>query len=251
MRVTLPMLGLALFSPAAPAQVPILADGFESASTCHWSSAFPEDAPPGVVCGLGEFSPALSFIDEGSFGSPTIPDPLTAHLLRPAAADTFVTVVSADPASLGVTGGGVLIATGASDGIVLLDGFQQHPGVTLTATLGADSLPATVRVVGAAEVPALATFEPGSVTVAPGATVGFRVGLDLPAPPGGAVVDLGAAPGLGSLPPSVLLPEDQVEAGFTYQAGGSAGVDTLSAAYGAVTLFAEVTIVVPPPAPPR
>jgi hypothetical protein len=252
MRVTLPALGLALFSPAAVvAQAPLLLDGFESASTCHWSSAFPEDAPPGVECGLGEFGPALSFLHEGSLGSPTVPEPLTAHLFRPALADTFVTVVSDDPSSLDVVGGGVLIPTGASDGVVLLDGLQQHPGVTLTAIHLAVSLPATVRVVGAGEVPVLVSFDPPSTTVEAGTAFELRVELDLPAPPGGAVVALGAVPGLGSLPPSVLVAEDQIAATFSYLAGNSPGVDLLSASYGAVVLFAEVTIVVPPPAPPR
>lgn len=230
MRLASTLSALVLAAPAVvAAQTGVFSDGFELGSTCRWSLAFPDDAPPGVTCGLESFGPALSFVDEGAVSSPSVPDPLTARISRPAAVPTFVSIDSDDPTSLGVAGGGVTIPPGSTDGAALLDGLQQHPGVTLTAALGGVSLQATVRIVGAGETRTLDALEPATVTIAPGAAVDFEVVLDLPAPAGGALVSLTATPGLGTHPPSVVVPENQLRATFTYAAGGSAGNDLLSA----------------------
>jgi hypothetical protein len=222
--------------------VDLFLDGFETGSTCWWSVAVPEDAPPGIECGLASFEPPLSFVRAGQFAVTTIPDPLAARLYRPAPTDTFVGVASGDPASLSVNNGGVTVLAGTSDAEVRVDALAPHPGVTLIATLDAVQLQAVVRVLGPTEMPALVGFEPGAVTVPPAGSVAFEVVLDLPAPIGGTLVTLGATPGLGSLPADVTVPEDQLRASFTYLAGGAAGVDTLSATLGATTLFATVTI---------
>lgn len=232
-----------LESPAEPPPtLDLLADGFETGSTCRWSAAVPADAPPGVDCGLASFEPPLSFVHEGDAAMATIPESLTARIFRPAAAPTFVSVVSADPTALGVEGGGVTIAQGTTAGVVLLDGLMQHAGVGLTATLASVQLQATVRVVNDSETRVPVAIVPEAATIAPGGSATFDVELDIPAPTGGTLVLLAAAPGLGTLPESLTVLQDQLRASFTYVAGGSAGEDLLSATASATSVFATVTI---------
>ena len=102
---------------------------------------------------LAGFAPATSFVDVGQTGAPTVPTPLTVQLTNAPAADTFVAITSGDPTSLTVVGGGVTVLAGTTSAPVLVNGLAQSAGVTLTATLGASSLQASVRVVGAAEQP--------------------------------------------------------------------------------------------------
>ncbi|WP_081426461.1 lamin tail domain-containing protein [Sorangium cellulosum] len=194
---------------------------------------------------LAAFGPAASFAYVGQAAAPSLPEPVAVTLSWPAPADTFVAVTSADPA-LAVVGGGVTVPAGAVSAPVLLDGVAATTAATLTATLGDGSLTATVRVLDPAEEPALASLEPASAEVAPGGTVSFTVTLDIPAPPGGAVVELALDPAdAGTLPASVTVPGGQQSATFDYVDGGSAAGATVTAALGSSSLTATVGTATP------
>jgi hypothetical protein len=219
----------ALMAAPAGAQL-FFADGFETATTCPWSAALPEDQPPGVVCRLASFAPASSFVREGLVAAPTVPEPLTVRLRGPAPADTFVTVESDDPLALAVSGGGVLIAEGFEAAELLVDALAPSPGVTLTASLDTIELTAEVRVLGASEAPVLADLTPEAATIPSGGTITLTVVLDIPAPALGSVVSLLLdPPGAGSLPTEVAVLADQLTAEFDYEDGGTEPKVTITA----------------------
>lgn len=200
------------------------------------------DLPAGAPILTG-FAPALSFVNAGQMMAPTTPTPLTVTLSSPAVADTFVAITSATPAALTVTGGGVTIPTGQMSAQVLVNGLAQNPGVTLTATLGAVSLMANVRVVGAAEQPALESLTPMTAAVAPGGTLALTVTLDLPAPVGGTVVQVAVAPAnAGTVPMTVTVPANQRTVAFNYVDGSTVQSATVTATLGAVSRMSTLTI---------
>jgi cysteine-rich repeat protein len=191
-------------------------------------------------------APAQSFTDVGQMGTPTFPTPLTVTLSNAPTADTFVAVTSGDPTSLTVVGGGVTVLAGQTTAQVLVNGLQQSPDVTLTATLGAASLPASVRVLGAAEVPSVVTLTPPTATVAPGGTVTFTATLDIPSPAGGTSVAVALAPAAaGTVPATVTVPANQLSTTFAYVDGKTVASATVTATLGASTASATVTVVTP------
>jgi hypothetical protein len=195
---------------------------------------------------ITSFAPALSYVDVGQMGVPTIPTPLTVTLSSAPATDTFVTITSGDPTSLTIVGGGVTIAAGTTSAPVLVNGLGQSPSVTLTATLGASMLGAQVRVLGATEVPSLTALSPATATLAPGGTQTYTVTLDLPAPAGGTTVNLMVAPATaGTLPAMVLVPAGQVSATFDYTDGSTTSSETVTASLGAAMFSSVITIVTP------
>jgi len=86
--------------------------------------------------GAASLSPIGLYIAQGASGD-TLPVALTLTLSEPAVADTFVPVVSADPARLAVIGGGTTVLTGQSTATVQVNGLVGGASpVTVTATLG-------------------------------------------------------------------------------------------------------------------
>lgn len=193
---------------------------------------------------LIDFAPGTTYVRVGATAAPTIPTPLTVTLSGPAEGDTFVGISSSDPASLTVVGGGATVTLGATSATVLVDGLAQNPDVTLTATLDAQILTASVRVVGGAEVPQVVSIAPMDTAVAPDGTVDMAVNLDIPATPvTGDLVDLVSNPGVsGSVPASVAVPADQISATFTFTANATEGVETVTASLGASSANATVAV---------
>jgi large repetitive protein len=195
---------------------------------------------------LDGFAPAQSFTDVGQVGTSTFPTPLTVQLTSAPATDTFVAITSGDPTSLTVVGGGVTVLAGQTSAPVLVNGLAQSAGVTLTATLGAASLPASVRVLGAAEQPSVVTLSPPAPTAAPGGTVTFTVTLDIPAPAGGTSVGLALAPAnAGTVPATVTVPANQLSATFDYVDGSTVTSATVTATLGASMASATITLQAP------
>jgi hypothetical protein len=123
---------------------------------------------------------------------------------------------------------------------VLVSGLTQATAVTLTASLGAVMRTATVRVLGAAELPTSVTLSPSSATITPGASQTLTATLDLPAPVGGTVVALSLAPAAaGTVPATVTVPAGQISATFTY-------VDASMVASAMVTATLGATSSTPP-----
>ncbi len=197
-------------------------------------------APPQLV-GLG---PVPAFLRAGASGVPTIPAPLVVTLSSPAAADTFVAVTSADTGILTVPNGGVTVPAGVSSAPVLLSaGLAASPGVTLTATLGAASLQASVRVLDGTEVPALVGLVPSAQSILPGGTATLTATLDLPAT-APVEVTLAVAPaGALSCPASVTVPADALQASFTCTDAAGAGTATVTATLGADQRAATMGVV--------
>jgi hypothetical protein len=189
------------------------------------------------------FAPGQSFIALGQTSAPTIPTPLTVQLSNAPSTNTFVTITSGAPASLGVVGGGVTVLAGQTTAQVLLNANIIAADVTLTATLNSATFPAHVRVVGPAEVPALASMTPALASIAPAGTQIFTVTLDIPAPGGGAVVPLTLTPAnAGTVPVSVTVPAGQVSATFSYVDGSTVQSAQVDATLG-VTKSSTISIV--------
>ncbi len=201
------------------------------------------DLPAGAAV-LASLTPPLSFVRVGEVMTPTAPTPLTVSLVAPAATDTTITITSSDPAALTVTGGGVTIPAGMTSAQVLVSGLTQATAVTLTASLGAVMRTATVRVLGAAELPTSVTLSPSSATITPGASQTLTATLDLPAPVGGTVVALSLAPAAaGTVPATVTVPAGQISATFTYVDASMVASAMVTATLGASSSSATITIV--------
>ncbi|HZF50067.1 MAG TPA: DUF4215 domain-containing protein [Polyangiaceae bacterium] len=194
---------------------------------------------------LSGFGPALSFIYTNTIETPTTPAPLTVTLSRPAPADLFIGVTTADP-TLSIVGGGVTVPAGATSAPLLLSSgptTSQEP-ITLTATYGGSSREADVRVVDPSEVPVLAAFSPGSMAVPVGAKVTLAINLDIPAPPGGVKIALALdAAAAGSVPSEVIVPEGEFSVAFEYTAGYSKQTETITATLGGEGVIAVIGVV--------
>ncbi len=197
------------------------------------------DGPPRLTV----FNVPSSFTRVGDANAPTIPTPLAVQLTSAATADTFVAITSGDPTSLTIVGGGATVLTGQTSANVLVNGLLQSASVTLTASLGGVMQTATVRVVGAAEVPLVATLTPPTTTVAPGGTRTFTVGLDIPAPTGGTVVTVALTPGTaGTVPATTTVLANALTATFDYVDGSMVSMATVTASIGSSMKSATIQI---------
>lgn len=187
------------------------------------------------------FSPALSFVNLGDVGTTTFPTPLVVTLSNAAASDVFVSVASADPASLSVVGNGVTVPAGQMSAPVMVDGILQTAQLRLTATLGVTSLDSYVRVIADTDTRSITSLNPASVTLQTGATQQFTVALDIPAPSGGMLVTL-LHNGAGTMPAQLVVPFKELSATFDYVAPGVDGIENLTAQLGLSQSIAEVTI---------
>lgn len=206
----------------------------------------PEDLNP--IARLGAISSTPAFIRVGQTDVAAFPTPLTVSLTMPVRTPTFVTVTSADPDSLAVVGGGVTIPAGQLSAPVKLTGVVQAAAVNLTASLAGqtETFTAPVRVLGDAEVPSTVTISPARVRVSPGANATVSVTLDLPATTGGALVTLALnPPTAGTIPPSVLVAENQTSATFVYTNEVTADSATLMASFAASNSSAAVVQISP------
>jgi cysteine-rich repeat protein len=196
----------------------------------------------GGSAGLTAFGPQPAFVYEGDMGVATVPTPLTVSIGNAVATDTFVAISSASPSSLAVVGGGVTIPAGQTSAPVLLDALNQSPSVTLTATLGMTMQTASVRVVGTAEVPVVASITPPTATITPGGTQTFTVSLDFP-PETPTDVALSLSPvNAGAVPATLAVAAGQLSATFDYIDGSAVSSATVSATLGG-TVNASISVV--------
>lgn len=190
---------------------------------------------------LASLAPALSFARVGQTNMPTFPAPLTVTLSGPAQGATTVSLTSGDPAALGVMN--VTIPDGQTSAVVDVSGISQSAAVTVTATLGATTRTAMVRVLGGAETPAAVTLTPPTSTVPSGGNVQLTVTLDIPAPAGGTAVGIAVTPSTaGTVPPTVTVAQNALSATFTYTDTAGSGTATVTATLGASTSNATVTV---------
>ncbi len=213
--------------------------------TCgQWECLDLDDVMCVDSCVLVAFGPVPSFVRVGDMGVMTIPDPLLVILAGPSEGDTFVDVISADPVTLGVAGGGVTVANGMSSAPVLLDGLHQVTAVTLTASLAGVNLHANVRVVGREEPPTVAAITPGVLSIPVNESDVLDVVLDFPAGNSGVVVDLSLSPGsFGSVPPIAMIPADVLSVPVTFTAGAGVGTEVMTASIGTSTAEATINVI--------
>ena len=198
-------------------------------------------APPALTA-LG---PSGQYVRVGQTGTDAFPQALTLTLGGTYPLDLTVTLESSSGALEAGTSGTVIIPAGKSSVVVPLKGLAQAASVTLTARLEGSSQTTTVRVLGEAEQPQVASLTPSTPTTAAGGQVRFTVTLDRPAP-AGLSVDLSAGPaGFGTVSAaSVSVPLNGTSAvfRFTADAAPSASQGTVMAAVGASSVSATVNI---------
>ncbi len=192
------------------------------------------DFPPSLIA----FGADESFLLLGAMGEPA--PGLAAMLSGVATADTTVNLTYADPAV--VTGpASVDILMGTTTTPVVLTGVALGTA-DVTADLDGVSLVTSVRVYDDAE-PRIPTLSPAALAVGVNDMVDLTVTLDLPAPVGGQVVDIAAAPGLCVMvPPNVMVPAGTLTAPVTVVTLGCTGDEVVTASIGANTSDAVVTV---------
>ncbi len=193
---------------------------------------------------LESFLPAQSFVDEGAVDVVPVPD-LRVTIDRPApAGGTVVTLEADEPGRLGVPAS-VMVPEGATSAQVRVSGVTGGADpVTVTATLGGDSLTADVVVVAPGSDPVVASLEPDPAEVAVGASLTFTVTLSQPAGAGGADVALTLAPGThASLDdgPTVTVPQGSLWASFGVT-GTAGGDEILTASLNGSDVSADLTV---------
>ena len=182
---------------------------------------------PPVLVGFGP----PSFIRVGTIAQNTIPSPIMVTLSRPATAATLVTLLSGDPASLGVPANATVPMGMTSVAVPMSGTIATTTPVMVTATLNGVNVIGNVRVLGLADAATLTNLTPSTANTSLGGTVTMTVTLDIPAPAGGATVTLSSS-NAGTVPASVVVLADQQTATFPYTQMGAAGTDTITATLG-------------------
>lgn len=192
---------------------------------------------------LASLTAGTLFARVGAGAGPTFPTVLTVQLARAVSTPTTVTLT----AGAGLTVSNVVIPAGVASAVVPVTGVTASPTpVTVTATLGSVTRTASVRVLGANEAASVVSLTPATATVSRGETLSFHIGLDVPAPPGGAVVNLSLSAG-GTVVPTVTIPANTLGGDFTVTAGSVAATGTLTARLGSSSRTAMLTVVEAPP----
>lgn len=196
--------------------------------------------PPRLV----SLTPTFAFLGQDALLT------MTVSLDRPAEADTAIALSATANLELldgqGAPIAGVTIATLAQSATFQVRGLVPAGASTgtletVTARQDANERTASIRVVASGEQPTLTAIEPPATTVQVERTVMLSAVIGIPAPPGGTVVML-SADGLGTVPSSIVVPEGQDRASFTFTAGTAAGVATITATLGTSMATATVSI---------
>jgi large repetitive protein len=195
--------------------------------------------PPTLV----SLSPALVFVREGT--SSTLPSPLTIALSSAAQGDTAVQVTSSAGAVVVGDGGLVVVPDGGVTAPVPLFGAVATDGglTTITASMGATTRTASVRVLGVNDVPKLVALEPASAAVSPGGHASLTARFDLPvASPTSLMVSLTPA-ALGVVATPVSVPTDAMSAVIDVAIDPMAtGTGSLTVTHGAESFTATLTV---------
>ncbi|MFT3841056.1 MAG: DUF4215 domain-containing protein [Myxococcaceae bacterium] len=191
---------------------------------------------------LAALEPALSFIAQGTTGT-TIPSPLQVRLSRVWTSDLAIPVTSGAEITI-ADGGLIVVPAGSLTALVPLTGNTANDaGTAVSATL-LTTRNATVRVVGASEVPRLISFNPVSAAILPGGSVTMTVGFDIPATVDTQVALQMSDATFGTLPVSVTVPAGQISASFAVTANVMAmGSVTVTATLNADVFNAQLNLV--------
>jgi hypothetical protein len=190
---------------------------------------------------LLSFGPTGQFTREGAAaGTPTFPQALKVGINSAQSTDTTITLVSGDPTHLTVSA--VVVPAGSVEAIVPVQGITQALSTTVTAMLGSTPLTATVRVLGAAEVPVVASLTPNPLLLPEDGTADLTLSLDIP-PAVATSVSIDADAGFATVPASVTVPANQLTAPVrVVAAAGALGNGTVTATLGGSMATCNVTI---------
>ncbi|MFZ9889348.1 MAG: lamin tail domain-containing protein, partial [Myxococcota bacterium] len=197
---------------------------------------------------VASLGPAPVFVRVGATGA--LGDALEVRLNRTAEEATTIEILSGDDAVATVAGGTVVVATGTQSATVPVQGIAAGT-TTLRARRQGSAVERTVEVrVLAADAPAaVAALSPTSTIVAVEGSQVFTVTLDIPAPAGGASIELAVTGGIGtvevggSAASTLVIAADAFEGTFTLVAGAAEATGTVTATLGASAKSADVTVV--------
>lgn len=195
--------------------------------------------------GAVSLSPDLVYARAGSTTT-GIAGPLLLQLDEPVAANTFVPIVSLNPARLSIDGGGVMVAQGQDSAIVTMTGIASDPvPVLVRASLG-NQVYAAVRVFDDGDTRQVVSLRPNPISIAPGGQRSLIATLNLPAASTGTAVDLSVAPlGAGSFTTPITVAANSFSQSFVYTDSNISEIATLSASV-AMTPPAQAGIVQSP-----
>lgn len=166
--------------------------------------------------GAASLSPGLVFVP--SFATSTgLAGPLLLQLDEPAAANTFVPIVSLAPDHLTVENGGVTVLQGEDSAVVTMTGLTSDPTpVLVRASLG-NQVYASVRVFHDNEPRRVVSLRPDALRIAPGGQRMLIATIDLPGITTGTAVDLSVSPlGAGALSTPIMVAANSFSKSFVY-----------------------------------
>jgi len=166
--------------------------------------------------GAASLSPGLVFVP--SFATSTgLAGPLLLQLDEPAAANTFVPIVSLAPDHLTVENGGVTVLQGEDSAVVTMTGLTSDPTpVLVRASLG-NQVYASVRVFDDNEPRRVVSLRPDALRIAPGGQRMLIATLDLPGISTGTAVDVSVSPlGAGTLSTPITVAANSFSKSFVY-----------------------------------
>lgn len=227
---------------------------------------------------LASVGPSGQFLRLGDVNASTFPTPLRVRLSSPALIDTLVSVTSLNPQVVQVADGGGLLFTagqielplafsvvfdpdaGAADAGFDPDaGLDPDAGVPDAGSVFGDGrvgllvqygdadggvlLDAGLRVLLPTTVPTQVSLRPANSSVVTGDSTTLFVDLDVPAPPGGTVVNLSASGTVGVVPATVTVAAGQLTGSFAFRAAQmTSGPSTVTATLGPSMSTATVTV---------
>lgn len=170
------------------------------------------------------FSSAQVFQRVGTLGD-TLPAPLVVNLTRQVSAATLIEVTSDDGGVATVPGSPFTVNVGESSVTIPVNGVAAGTS-TLRAKIQGQSTEVTtqIQVLTDSAVPTIVSIAPTSATVVVNDTQMFTVTLQHPAPVGGMNLTGSVTGGIGSVPGTIAVAADAMQATFTFTAGGTAGV---------------------------
>ncbi len=193
-----------------------------------------------IVAGL---EPSVVYVRQGQ--STTLPNPLVVRLSNSEPGAVTVNVTSSG-SEISVGGSGsVVIPAGQTTATIPLTGVSSTNGgfVTLTATRGASSRMAQVRVIGTTEQPKLEALSPASSAAVAGGKAKLIAHIDLPATTATDVALSLSPSGFGTIPSTVTIGVDQVTASFDVTLASNAmGTATVTATLDGVSKAATVAV---------
>ena len=204
----------------------------------------PEDLSQGPVS-VTAVSPGAAMIRAGQSGVPIDANGqgLRVELSGPAGeGGEHVALTSGNPAALTVDAE-VVVPAGETSAPLHVTAIAANPSVQITAAIdGRGTANTNVRVLAADAPPTTLRLDPAALDVPVGGSGNLRALIDVPAPAGGTVVTLAAAPAVVSVPVSVQIPEGAVSADILVGAGDAPGASVVTAHAGALQATANVTV---------